>query len=278
MAMASRDLPRAAARELDDVTLARAIRGERPALEQLVAHHQALVWSYLWRMLRPRATRSLVQDLFQETFLGVHRGLPRFSAAGPARLSTWILAIATRVTLSHLRRQRRHGETAPPEAEASDGGAGVAGLERQALVAALGRALAGLTVEHRAIVLLRDYHGLEYEEIARALEIELGTVASRLNRARATLRLALAEHDPSSSNHPSRSTSRSPRNHPSRSTTMDEKDLLGEAMDADAVPPPPADLAGQTVGPAQPQGDHHRRRTPRAGAASARWRWRWARG
>jgi RNA polymerase sigma-70 factor, ECF subfamily len=197
MPMASRDQPRAAARELDDVTLARAIRGERPALEQLVEHHQALVWSYLWRMVRPRATRALVQDLFQETFLGVHRGLPRFSAAGPARLSTWILAIATRVTLSHLRGQRRRsGEPVRPEAEASDGGAGAAGLERQALVAALGRALAGLSAEHRAIVLLRDYHGLEYEEIARALEIELGTVASRLNRAREGLRRALTENEP----------------------------------------------------------------------------------
>jgi RNA polymerase sigma-70 factor, ECF subfamily len=196
MAMASRDQPGAAARELDDVTLARAIRGERPALEQLVEHHQALVWSYLWRMVRPRATRELVQDLFQETFLGVHRGLPRFSPAGAARLSTWILAIATRVTLNHLRRHRRDGDTTQPEAEASDGGAGVAGLERQGLVAALGRALAGLSPEHRAIVLLRDYHGFEYEEIARALEIELGTVASRLNRARQSLRRALAESDP----------------------------------------------------------------------------------
>jgi RNA polymerase sigma-70 factor, ECF subfamily len=196
MPMASRDQPRAGARELDDVTLARAIRGERPALEQLVEHHQALVWSYLWRMVRPRASRALVQDLFQETFLGVHRGLPRFSAAGPARLSTWILAIATRVTLSHLRGQRRRGETARPEAEASDGGAGATGLERQALVAALGRALAGLSAEHRAIVLLRDYHGLEYEEIARVLETELGTVASRLNRARESLRRALAESEP----------------------------------------------------------------------------------
>jgi RNA polymerase sigma-70 factor, ECF subfamily len=202
MPMASRDQPRAAARELDDVTLALAIRGERPALERLVEHHQALVWSYLWRMVRPRATRELIQDLFQETFLGVHRGLPRFSPAGAARLSTWILAIATRVTLNHLRRHRRDGDTSRPQTDTSDGGAGVAGLEGQAMVASLRRALAGLSAEHRAIVLLRDYHGLDYEEIARVLEIELGTVASRLNRARESLRRALAESEPLTKNEP----------------------------------------------------------------------------
>ena len=53
------------------------------------------------------ADEAVVQDLFQETFLGVHRGLPRFSPTGPARLSTWILAIATRVALNHLRQRRR---------------------------------------------------------------------------------------------------------------------------------------------------------------------------
>ena len=107
MRPASQDQPRSVSREIDDVTLARAIRGERPALHQLVQHHQSLVWSYLWRMLRPRADEAVVQDLFQETFLGVHRALPRFSPTGPARLSTWILAIATRVALNHLRQQRR---------------------------------------------------------------------------------------------------------------------------------------------------------------------------
>jgi RNA polymerase sigma-70 factor, ECF subfamily len=193
MEMASRDQPRAHPREIDDLTLARAIRGERAALTQVVEHHQALVWSYLWRMLRPRASRAVVQDLFQETFLGVHRGLPHFAPSGPARVSTWILAIATRVTLNHLRQGRRARDVARPDPEASDGGAGAARLERQALVAALGRALAALSDEHRAIFLLRDYHGLDYEEIGRALDLEPGTVASRLSRARESLRRSLAE-------------------------------------------------------------------------------------
>ena len=140
---------------------------------------------------------AAVQDLFQETFLGVHRGLPRFSPTGPARLSTWILAIATRVALNHLRQRRREqpAEATAIQGDRSDGGAGVAGMERTALAAALARALAALTSEHRAIFLLREYHGLDYEEIARTLEIEVGTVASRLNRAREYLRRSLGDSD-----------------------------------------------------------------------------------
>jgi RNA polymerase sigma-70 factor (ECF subfamily) len=180
--------------ELDDVTLARAARGDDAALRQLVQHYERVVWSYLWRMLRPHATRPAVEDLFQETFLGVHRGLARFTPAGPARLSTWILAIATRVALNHLRRRRHEPALEPAERERSDQGAGVASMERQALAAALSRALAALSPDHRAIVVLREYHGLDYEEIARVLDIDVGTVASRLNRARESLRRSLREN------------------------------------------------------------------------------------
>ena len=109
-----------------------------------MALHRDVVWAYLWRMLRPRADEATVQDLFQETFLGVHRALPRFSPTGLARPSTWILAIATRVALNHLRRQRRDRAAGDPGGrERSDGGAGLAGMERQALAAELGRALRG---------------------------------------------------------------------------------------------------------------------------------------
>lgn len=197
MQPAPQDLARPTAHELDDLTLARAIRGERLALEQLVAHHRDLVWAYLWRLLRPAANQAAVADLFQETFLGAHRALPRFSPTGPARLSSWILAIATRVALNHLRKQRRNELPADAAvvADLGDAGAGVARMERQALMPAVGRALAALSSEHRAIFLLREYHGLDYEEIGRALAIEAGTVASRLSRARENLRKTLGEID-----------------------------------------------------------------------------------
>lgn len=183
--------------ELDDLTLARAQRGEAAGFEQLVRRYEGLVWSYLWRLLGQAAGRSLVEDLFQETFLGVFRSLARFTPQGPARLSTWILSVATKVFLHRQRSLRRDTPLATPGAEPDDGGAMVLGIERRSMVAALVRALAELTPEHRAIFVLREFEELEYDEIARVLDLEVGTVRSRLNRARDSLRRALAEesHD-----------------------------------------------------------------------------------
>src|SRR5215470_7423239 len=90
--------------ELDDLTLARAQRGEQAAFRELVLRYQQRVFALLWRMLGARAERGTVEDLAQDTFVNVHRGLGRFRPGGPARLGTWILTIATRVALNHLRR------------------------------------------------------------------------------------------------------------------------------------------------------------------------------
>jgi RNA polymerase sigma-70 factor (ECF subfamily) len=141
-------------------------------------------------MLAPRGRGALVPDLAQEAFVRVLRSLARFEVTGPARLSTWILTIATRVVLDELRRPRLVEE---PIAQASDVTDARAERmdDRVALRAALSRALADLDPAQQAIVLLRDGHGLEYEEIAEALGVKVGTVKSRLARARAALRDAL---------------------------------------------------------------------------------------
>ena len=179
-------------RELDDLTLARAQRGEGAAFGELVHWYERLVWSYLWRMLGRTATRPLVEDVFQDTFLGVHRGLARWRADGPACLSTWILAIATKVVL-YRRRSLAREAPAPAARETDDGGAQARALERSGLAQALQSALEALPAEQRATFVLREFEGLEYEEIARVLALEPGTVRSRLHRARESLRRALAE-------------------------------------------------------------------------------------
>lgn len=184
-------------RELDDLTVARAARGDDVAFRALVEHYQRPIVALVWRMLAGRGDTSLVDDLTQETFVQVHGSLPRFSLDGAARLSTWILTIATRVVLHHLRRRRLPFRSLGPRAEA------VAAresphrdLEWRERSAAVARALARLTPEQRAIVILRDLHELEYQEIAQALELEPGTVKSRLSRARAALRAALDKEYP----------------------------------------------------------------------------------
>jgi RNA polymerase sigma factor (sigma-70 family) len=181
--------------ELDELTLTRAQRGDEAACRALVVHYQRPAFALLSRMLQPAGRQGLVEDLAQETFLRVFRALARFDRGGPARLSTWILTIATRLALDELRR------TAPATLPLETPGARLAaapertdaGAERRATRARLVEAVARLSPEQRATFLLREVHELEYDEIARVLEVDLGTVKSRLARARAVLREVLGD-------------------------------------------------------------------------------------
>lgn len=145
-------------------------------------------------MLGGRANPALVEDLTQETFLRVFKSLAGFTLDGSARLSTWILTIATRLALNEQRNQRRAIVSAVPEAPEPIADARADDTaQRRALGEILEREIARLAPDHRAVFLLREYHDLEYAEIARVLEIQVGTVQSRLSRARAALRLALED-------------------------------------------------------------------------------------
>ncbi len=177
--------------ELDELTLRRAQRAETAASTALVRCYERRVFALLGRMVG--RDRALVEDLAQETFLRVFRALPKFTLDGRARLSTWILTIATRLALDELARKRPQSVSLDdvlqlPSSARSDGGA-----EARAIGSAIERAASNLGHEQRAVFLLRDYHELEYEEISSALGIDIGTVKSRLHRARATLKQALAE-------------------------------------------------------------------------------------
>ena len=166
--------------------LARLRAGDPRAFEELVAGHQHRVFGVALRMLNDTAE---AEEIAQETFLRAHRSLAEFR--GDAKLSTWLYAIASRLCLNRLtssdRKVARPGEEtllrvaddrASPEAEA----------ERGELEAALHRAIAELSEDRRIVVVLRDLQGLSYEEIAAALDLELGTVRSRLHRARMDLK------------------------------------------------------------------------------------------
>jgi RNA polymerase sigma-70 factor (ECF subfamily) len=183
------DVPRA---ELDELTLARARRGDRAALAALVDRYGRQVYALVGRIMLARP--DLVDDLAQDALVRVIQGLPRFEPEGPARLSTWILTIATRVCLDALRRRRGRelGEAAlaalPSRAASPEQSADQRELARRVLAA-----MAVLPADQRAVLVLRAYHDLDYEEIAQALGVEEGTVKSRLGRARAALREACAK-------------------------------------------------------------------------------------
>ena len=191
----ARTQPRSAASpEPDGATLAAAARGDAAACRAVVERYQRSVYALAWRMLASSGRRSLAEDLTQEAFLRVFRSLPRFDPAGPARLSTWILKIATRTVIDELRRVRPlftpldgYGSEAP-RADRPDVHAEHASLGR-----AIARAADLLSPEVRATFVLRAYHDLSYPEIADTLEVDVGTVKSRLWRARRALQQQLQE-------------------------------------------------------------------------------------
>jgi RNA polymerase sigma-70 factor (ECF subfamily) len=175
----------------DELTLARARRGDRAALAEILERLNAPVHALVHRMLPGQ--RDLVDDAAQEALLRVLRALPRFDPAGPARLSTWALTIATRVALDVLRRRAREPlaiEDAPIE-PASAAASPERTADQRALARRVEAAAAELPDDQRAVLVLRAFHDLDYDEIAAALGIEEGTVKSRLNRARGALRAAL---------------------------------------------------------------------------------------
>jgi RNA polymerase sigma-70 factor (ECF subfamily) len=169
--------------QLDELTLRRAQRGDERAWRDLVACYQSQVHALVWRLLAGRA-RHRVEDLVQETFVRVLRALPSFEPSGSASLSTWMLTIATRLALNDLRRKETEPLVIEPIArERTD-----AAAERQRLGAAIAAGVAALPDAQRAVFVLREYHELDYLEIAQVLDIDLGTVKSRLARARDALR------------------------------------------------------------------------------------------
>src|SRR5687768_7142069 len=108
--------------ELDDLTLARAKKGDPAARLLLVKTYQRQVYALAGRMMVKRP--SLVDDLAQESFLKVFEALPRFDTRGPAKLSTWIFTITTRVCIDAHRRAKHplsSGSVARASEDESDG-------------------------------------------------------------------------------------------------------------------------------------------------------------
>jgi RNA polymerase sigma-70 factor (ECF subfamily) len=184
------------ARELDDVALARARRGDAAAFRALVELYQDRVFALLWRFLGRRAQPALVEDLAQTTFVAVFRALPRFRSDGPARLSTWILTIAARTALKSRRDDKVGDDVVVLEAMPADGPSSAQRVDLKAFAGALASAIDTLAPAYRAAFILHAYHELDHAEIARALDVEVGTVKSRLARARDALRGQLEEYAP----------------------------------------------------------------------------------
>jgi RNA polymerase sigma-70 factor (ECF subfamily) len=170
--------------EIDAVTLARARGGDEHAFAALVRHYDAGLRALAFRLL---GDRTRMDDALQETYVKAYRGLPRFR--GDSSPGTWLYRIAYNACLDELKRTRAVVDIETVRGRAHEGDPADGLSTRQALA----RALAELAPEDRAAVLLVDADGFDYRSAADVLGIPEGTIASRLNRARAALRRALGD-------------------------------------------------------------------------------------
>lgn len=173
-----------------DSTLRRAQSGDRAARHELVLAHQDSVFRLVARVLQTGGMGHLAEDAAQDTFLKAFRSLHRFEADGPAKFSTWLATIATRVALDVLKRPRRAIEPAHSVDLVAAGGADA--LERQQRLAqAVVDAVAELSPAYRAAFVLIEYDGFSPDEVASMLELTPGTLRSRLSKARTSIRQRL---------------------------------------------------------------------------------------
>ncbi|MCU0766467.1 MAG: RNA polymerase sigma factor RpoE [Gammaproteobacteria bacterium] len=176
-------------REVDEELVARVQRGDKRAFDLLVLKYQNRVASLIGRYVRDVAD---VADVTQEAFIRAYRALPSFR--GESAFYTWLYRIAINTARNHLVAQDRR----PPatdvdavEAEQLDLGARLKDnttpeglLLQEEIARTIHAALADLPEDLRMAVTLREIEGLSYEEIARAMDCPIGTVRSRIFRAR----------------------------------------------------------------------------------------------
>ncbi|MBL7645074.1 MAG: RNA polymerase sigma factor [Candidatus Hydrogenedentes bacterium] len=174
----------------DEALMARVKMGDGDAFAVLVRRYEEPLFNYASKMLGDRAE---AEDVFQETFLRVHLHGHRFWGHAPFR--PWLYRIATNLCKDRLRYRKRrpevpvtslrHDEDWPDPVDqwaATSQRPDEAALARERSII-MERALADLSVKHRAVFLMAHQEGLSYAEIAKALWIPVGTVKSRMNKA-----------------------------------------------------------------------------------------------
>lgn len=194
----------------EKVLLARAKKGEVAAFESLVTAYENRVYTLA---LRSTGSEQDAADITQEVFLRAWRSLDSFR--GDSSLSTWLYRVTANLCVDFARKKTGEGLTASVDDE--EGPAATLAdpdrmnrpeeaAENSELRQELQYALSQVSEEHRRIVVLRDLGGMSYADIARMLDLEEGTVKSRLARARAALRKILTERGNISLASPSKKT------------------------------------------------------------------------
>jgi RNA polymerase sigma-70 factor, ECF subfamily len=165
-----------------------------PTWDEIVRQHSARVYRLAYRLT---GNRYDAEDLTQEVFIRVFRSLSTFR---PGTFEGWLHRITTNLFLDQARRRQRIRFDALPD-DVGDKLPGLlpapdSGLSEDMFDPDIEQALASLSPEFRAAVVLCDVEGLSYEEIADVLGVKIGTVRSRIHRGRSMLRRALTHRAP----------------------------------------------------------------------------------
>ena len=179
--------------DADALLVERAQRGDQRAFEMLVVKYQRRIERLISRMVRDD---GLVEDVAQETFIRAYRALPQFR--GDSAFYTWLYRIAVNTAKKLLVERKRDpvisestlvshddgDETSRAENELSDGETPEAVLASKEIAATVNAAIDALSEDLRQAIVLREIEGLSYEEIADVMNCPIGTVRSRIFRAR----------------------------------------------------------------------------------------------
>lgn len=171
-----------------ELRIEKAIEGDQIALSDLVRHH----YDRVFRFCSSRVGESLAEDVTQETFLVMQRRIGEFK--GRSQFETWLLGIAHNLCRNQARKHKLEVGSADHWMQELPNNVDMEQnvISQESLRHALGQ----LSETHREVVLMRELDGLEYAEISEALDIPIGTVASRLNAAFKQLRELLFTEEP----------------------------------------------------------------------------------
>jgi RNA polymerase sigma-70 factor (ECF subfamily) len=168
-------------------------RGQTDAFEILIRRHEKTIFNLVYRML---GDYDEAAEVSQEAFLSAYRAIGTFR--GDSNFSTWLYRIAlnhatTRRKTLNTRQQRNVSmENTEPVSDPQPGPAET--MEKKEIRERVQQALNSLEPDDATVILLRDLQDVPYEEVARVLEIPIGTVKSRLHRARQALKAELSSY------------------------------------------------------------------------------------
>ncbi len=175
--------------------IAECLQGRTAAFGELVRRYQDRLYNTVYRLVEHPED---AQDVVQEAFLSAYQSLGTFK--GDSQFFTWLYRIAINTAISLKRKQRvgvalrTAGEGGPGSEplDASLESRPEHALERSEQERQIQAALSRLSLEHRTVLILKDIEGQKYEDMAAALQVPIGTIRSRLHRARSELRQILA--------------------------------------------------------------------------------------